>query len=103
MGNSISQAGGGLVTVSTNGQACLWNLSPPPGALPGWLPDLLEALSGKVLNAHGVLEPTQRDPAQLLATLRTQSAAAPPTDEWGTWLRWFLADRATRGAYPLTP
>ncbi len=92
-----------LVTVSTNGQACLWNLSPPPGALPGWMADLLEALSGKVLNAHGVLEPTQRDPAQLLATLRTQSAAAPPTDEWGTWLRWFLADRATRGPYPLTP
>ena len=92
-----------LVTVSTNGQACLWNLSPPPGALPGWMPDLLEALSGKVLNAHGVLEPTQRDSAQLLASLRTQSAAAPPTDEWSAWLRWFLADRATRSPYPLTP
>ena len=67
------------------------------------MPDLVESLSGKVLNAHGVLEPTRRDPAQLLAALRTQSAAAPPTDEWATWLRWFLADRATRGAYPLTP
>ena len=54
-------------------------------------------------NAHGVLEPTRRDPAQLLAALRTQSATAPPTDEWSAWLRWFLADRATRGPYPFTP
>ena len=66
-------------------------------------PDLVEAWSGKVLKAHGVLEPTRRDPAQLLAALRRPSAAAPPTDEWAIWLRWFRADRATHGPYPLTP
>jgi eukaryotic-like serine/threonine-protein kinase len=77
----------------------VWDVAPSQSPCPGWLLQLAEAISGKVLNKEGVLEPTRLNRVETLNQIR-QKLAGQPDDDWVVWGRWLLADRATRTISP---
>ncbi len=90
---------GSRIMAAANYQASLWDVAPAQPGLPDWLIPLAEAISGKVLNKEGVLEPTRLNRVETLNQLR-QKLAGQPDDDWVIWGRWLLADRATRTISP---
>jgi WD40 repeat protein/serine/threonine protein kinase len=78
----------------------LWDFPLGISRCPAWLVPLAEAISGEVLNEQGVLVPSRRDPAALMAGVRAQLAQAAPQDDWAVWGRWFLAPADQR---PISP
>ncbi len=80
-------------------KARVWDVAPTQAPCPDWLLQLAEAISGKVLNKEGVLEPTRLNRVETLNQVR-QKLAAQPDDDWVVWGRWLLADRATRTISP---
>ena len=86
---------------SADGTVRVWDIA-PVGECPPWLLPLAEAVSGEVLNARNVLEPSQLDRAAFLDQLRRRLSLEPPADPWVTWGRWFLADPAERTIAPFS-
>ena len=66
---------------------------------PQWLIELAEVVAGKRVNAEGVLDDFPIAPEALLA-LRQDLAKSSEKSRPIEWALWFLADRATRAAYP---
>jgi hypothetical protein len=61
---------------------------------------LAEAISGQVLNKHGVLEEATLNRAEVIKQVREQLSREPDDDDRVVWGRWFLADPATRTISP---
>lgn len=66
---------------------------------PQWLIELAEVVAGKRVNAEGALDDFPIAPEALLA-LRQDLAKSSEKSRPIEWALWFLADRATRAAYP---
>ena len=66
-------------------------------SVPGWLPELAEAIAGKRLNADNA---EVEVPASAFLALQARLAALPATNDWNRWARWFVADPGQR---PRTP
>ena len=90
----LSSSGRWLALGCGGGKVGVWEIGPPTQDCPVWLPMLAEALSGLVLNSQGGLEPTTNDQPAFIAHLRETLSAAPITEEWAVWGRWFLGDRS---------
>ena len=86
-------------TDSFDKKARVWDVAPAPTRCPDWLLQLAEAISGKLLNKEGVLDPTRLNRVETLNQLR-QKLATQPDDDWVVWGRWLLADRTTRTISP---
>ncbi len=88
-----------IVTSQSGRSAYLWDLAPAAINAPGWLPQLAEVISGKVVNKQGTLETTRLNRTEKLNVIR-QKLDVLPDDDWVVWGRWLLADRATRTISP---
>ncbi len=64
---------------------------------PAWFPDLVEAVGGCSLDARGRSAPVPWD-ARL--GILDKCRQIKGTDEYSRWVKWFLADRATRTISP---
>ena len=102
----FSPDGKSIVTTSwdnTHRQwVAVWDVAPTQANYPDWLLQLGEAISGRVLNKQGVLEPTRLNRVETLNQLRQKLNQEPGDDDWVVWGRWFLADRATRTISPFS-
>jgi hypothetical protein len=59
-------------------------------------------VAGRTVNADGVLEPAELDPAPALDQVRRELDAASTADDWTRWGRWFLAEPAHRTISPFS-
>ncbi|SPE61349.1 putative WD40 repeat-containing protein [Verrucomicrobia bacterium] len=96
----FSPDGQRVLTASADGTARVWEISPPPDKCPDWLIELAQAVSGRVLNSHGVLAPVTSSQSETIKRIRAKLEPMPADDAWANWGRWFLADRAIR---PISP
>jgi WD40 repeat protein len=71
-----------------------------PVPVPGWLPELANALAR--LNPETKGQPLD-DAIRAVMALRQRLQALPGDDFYARWGRWFAADRATRTASPHSP
>lgn len=83
--------------VLSAGRVWLWPMPPAEPVIPGWLPELAEAVAGARLDADGNMEEVSSGELQ---TLRSQLTSLPGTGDFDRFARWFVADRAVR---PLSP
>ena len=92
---------GRQLAVMHSDRVTLFDVPPPPGAAPAWLPTLAEAVAGRRVDEHGELT---SDPGSDFWFLRDRllSHASGSRDYYDRWAAWFLADRATRAATPWT-
>jgi eukaryotic-like serine/threonine-protein kinase len=65
--------------------------------VPEWLPDLAEAVAGRRIDERGQIELV---PSQRLEDVRQHLAQLSANDDYGQFLKWFLADRSTRTITP---
>ena len=82
------------MTASRDGMARVRDVAPSPAVCPGWLLELVTAVSGEALNAQGVLEYTNQ--VKALGRVRQALNEQPGSDDWLVLGRWLLADRSTR-------
>jgi hypothetical protein len=66
--------------------------------VPGWLPELAEAIAGQRFNDKRMLEPV---PISALRNLKQLLANSHDEDFYARWAKWFFADRSTRPVSPL--
>ena len=85
---------------SRDGTARLWDIA-PAGESPDWLRPLAEAVSGEVLNARNIIEPSQLDRAAFLDQLRQRLGREPESGAWAVWGRWFLAESGRADHLPI--
>ena len=98
----FSPDGKRIATVSDDGLARVWNLSPSQQDCPDWLHQLVEAISGQRLNEQGASEPTKLNRAETINQIRVKLDSESTDDDWVIWVRWFLADRSTRTISPFS-
>jgi WD40 repeat protein len=82
-----------IITCSTGKDVRIWEVASPPVPVPGWLPELAEALAGQRIDQKEV---SQVVPVQDLYQLRQRLKANVETNFYGRWARWFFADSVTR-------
>jgi hypothetical protein len=85
---------------SEDGTVTVWDVAPAPNQCPDWFLPLIEAVSGQVLDAQGLLGETKLDRVATLNELRLHLNSAPGADPWTVWGRWFLAEPAGRTISP---
>jgi WD40 repeat protein len=98
----FSPDGRRIFTVSPAGSVRLWDIAPLQDKHPVWLLQLVEAVSGQILNKQGLLELTRLNCAAALEEIRQQLSRQPENDDWAIWGRWFLADPFTRTISPFS-
>ena len=91
-----------IVTASSDHTARLWDLCPVQGAMPDWLPWLVEGLAGQKVNDRGILEPTATSPPELIGRVHQELSRGLEGDDWVIWGRWFLAEPSTRTISPFS-
>ena len=92
----ISDDGRHLVSLC-NKRAWIHRMPIVRGDIPGWLPDLAEAVAGQRIDARGRIE---RVADSRLREIREELKTLPPNDEYGRIIRWFFADRSQRTLTP---
>ena len=86
-----------FATCTGGKEVLVWHDPSLPLPVPGWLPELAEAIAGKRLNADNA---EVEVPASAFLALQARLAALPATNDWNRWARWFVADPGQR---PRTP
>ena len=94
----FSASGDRVVTASEDGTARVWDLLNGSPGEAGVLASLAEAVGGSVLSLRGVAVQVN-DSIARLASLRQETAGASGPGA-PAFVRWFLADRATRSNSP---
>lgn len=87
----------GQITARTHDETHLLPIPVMDGPTPPWLPALVEVIAGQRLDEDDIYQRVFESDFFELKTLITQISAK---DEATPWVDWFLADRATRPAYP---
>ena len=101
MSARFSPDGRRIVTASYDNSARIWDVAPSRAECPEWFLPLIEAVSGQVLNAQGILEATSVNRHERLTQLRRMLDQAPDED-WAVWGRWFLEDPSLRAISPFS-
>ncbi len=68
--------------------------------VPGWLPELAEAIAGQRLPSERTVQPA---PLEEFFRLRGGLSASLSSDPYTRWAKWLLADRRTRALSPASP
>lgn len=97
---AFSPDGRGILTCGFDMKARIWPLVQVNATPPSWLPELAEAVAGQRLPSELT---TEGVPAESFLALKARFGNSPPEDEHADWLRWFLADRASRTVSPYSP
>lgn len=86
-----------LAIATNDGAASQWDLPPVSGTVPGWLPDLAEALVGFALSERGERsDVTAERRNEVLHQLRSLEGDS----QWNQWGRWFAGETGQR---PISP
>ena len=93
----FSRDGRWLITASYDGLARVWEVPQFPDTVPAWLSGLVEAVGGKRFDARNFSEAASLEE---LFRLRSEIIAAPVTNSYARWARWFFSDNATRLVSP---
>jgi len=94
---AFSPDGRFVLTCGYDAKARIWPVAPVNHAPPLWLAELAEAVAGEKLTTQ---RSTEDVPAETFLALKQRLAQPRPEDEYARWLRWFLAERATRSVSP---
>jgi len=95
----FSPDGQRVVTTSADGTARIWEFPTVSLPVPGWLPQITEALAGKRFNDLGIAEPV---PFVQLQELQRQLSKSSASDVWTRWMKWFFAEPAARTISPFS-
>ena len=93
----LSPDGRWLLASTVDSVVYLWELPRVEGASPPWLPDLAEAVAALRFGENRGLKNVSFD---TLWSLQQRLRDVPGSDDYARWVRWFLADRATRSSSP---
>jgi hypothetical protein len=96
----FSPDGTRVITASDDGTAVVWDIGPLRTEVPSWLLLLAETISGREVNADGVLQRSRLDRIEAMERVRQELRRAPARDQWAIWGRWFLANPLTRTISP---
>ena len=99
----FSPDGHSLLTASLDGTTKIWDLTflHPPVPVPGWVPDLAEALGGERIGIKDLLEPV---PGESLQTVRERIGQLNVQNGYYTrWAKWMLEERCERPVKPFRP
>jgi WD40 repeat protein len=88
---------GTKVLAAAGNEVQIWEVRPPAGPLPDWVPSLAEAVGGLRVSEVGPLVPT---PPDRLKALQVQLSGSTSDDYWARVGRWFFADPAKRSISP---
>jgi WD40 repeat protein len=92
-----------LLTASLDGSTKIWDLAflHPPVPVPGWVPELAEALGGKRIGAKDLVEPV---PGESFQKVRERIGQFSAQDGYySRWARWMLEDRCKQPVKPFQP
>ncbi len=93
-----------LLSASADGLVCLWDLGPTAAEpIPGWLPELAEAIAGLKVGGGGSAEaPIGLEPVahEKRRAIRLQLSEVPGQTAWAQLPRWLFADPQIRARSP---
>jgi WD40 repeat protein len=92
-----------FLTGSLDGTVKLWDLTllRPPLPVPGWLPELAEALGGKRIGDQDALATV---PGETLERVRQKLARPIATNDfYASWAKWMLEERLEHPVKPFRP
>jgi WD40 repeat protein len=98
----LSPDGRRMLVRVNNEEVQVWDVSPFQEKPPGWVFELLEALSGRVLNKQGILEESRLNRAVTLKEIRKKLSRDSSRDDWSLLGRWYLADPTARTVSPFS-
>lgn len=93
----FSPDGRWLLVVTVDSAVYLWELPHAEGEPPSWLPELAEAVAGLRFGENRGL---QNVSFNTLWSLHQRLRDLPGSNDYAQWVRWFIADRATRSSSP---
>jgi WD40 repeat protein len=96
----FSPDGRWVLTASSDNTAGFWEVPLAPLPIPEWLPELAEAVAGQRIHSQDMSTVV---PVQELFELKEKLSRSRGTSDYERWVKWFLADSATRTLSPSSP
>lgn len=94
----FSPDGRRCLSIASSDALRVWDVMDAPVPVPAWVPDFVEAVAGRRLNARHEMESVSRESMQ---PFRQKFAEAREKDFYSRWANWFLYERLKDPAPPL--